>query len=416
LAGWARASRERARNCALARDCFPAQHSAVQIFAVAAPGLEPILAAELRALGIPPQMVVGGVEWQGDTASLMHALLHVRTASRVLVRAASFRARTFFELERHARRVPWAQFIPPGGRAALRITARKSKLYHEGAIAERLQSAIALTGAAAERLSRAPDDDDEVVPGAQLFVVRVLRDEFTISADAAGAALHRRGYRQALARAPLRETMAAALLRSVGWQGDAPLLDPLCGSGTIPIEAALLARRIPPALANPGHEPRAFAFTAWPEHDAHRWAELVAHARADILPRATAPIGGSDHNAGAITAARANAERAGVAEDVAWRVERLERAHGHPGSVIVTNPPYGVRVVTDQPPRAVYGALGDLARRLPAAAVALLSPEPALDASLRLPLREVARTRNGGIPVRMLVGELAKPAASPPDQ
>jgi putative N6-adenine-specific DNA methylase len=380
----------------------------VRLFAVAAPGLESIVLAELHALAIEGRAVDGGVEWEGDAAQLMRALLHLRCAGRVLVRAASFRARTFFELERHARRVPWAQFLGPGGAVALRITARKSKLYHEGAIAERLQAAItaAVAGVETRRIATPETDDEEQPQDAQLFVVRVLRDEFTISADATGAALHRRGYRQALAKAPLRETLAAALLHAARWQGQVPLLDPLCGSGTIPIEAALLARRIPPALASPGRAPRSFAFTAWPEHDAPAWDAEVRRARANILERAPVPITGSDRNAGAITAARANAARAGVDGDIEWQVAPLARAHGHEGGALVTNPPYGVRVVTERPVREVYAGLGALLRDQRLGRVALLSPDPALDAALRMPLEEIARTRNGGIAVRLLAGSL----------
>lgn len=377
----------------------------MQLFAVSAPGLEPIIAAELQALGIAARPVPGGAEWDGDVAQLMRALLHVRCASRVLVRAAGFRARTFFELERHARRVPWDRFLSDGDAVTLRITSRKSKLYHEGAIAERLQAAIAGASRPASIAVARGDDDDEAVAHAQLFVVRVLRDEFTISADASGAALHRRGYRQALAKAPLRETLAAALLHAAGWHGDVPLLDPLCGSGTIPIEAALLARRIPPALANPGYAPRVFAFTAWPEHDTAAWATAVAEARSAILPHAPSAIAGSDHNAGAIHAARANAERAGVAADIEWRVAPLDRSPAREGGIMVTNPPYGVRVVAGGSTRSVYVALGDRARSGRQGRLALLSPDPGLDAALGIPLDEVARTRNGGIAVRLLVGD-----------
>ena len=380
----------------------------MRLFAVAAPGLESIVLAELHALAIEARAVDGGAEWEGDVTQLMRALLHLRCATRVLVRAASFRARTFFELERHARRVPWAQFLGPGRAVALRVTARKSKLYHEGAIAERLQAAItgAVAGVETRRIATQEADDEEQRPDAQLFVVRVLRDEFTISADATGAALHRRGYRQALAKAPLRETLAAALLHAARWHGQVPLLDPLCGSGTIPIEAALLARRIPPALASPGRAARGFAFTEWPEHDAQAWDAEVRRARANILERTPVPITGSDRNAGAITAARANAARAGVDGDIEWQVAPLARARGHEGGALITNPPYGVRVVTERPVREVYAGLGELLRDQRLGRVALLSPDPALDAALRVPLEEIARTRNGGIAVRLLAGSL----------
>ena len=143
--------------------------------------------------------------------------------------------------------------------------------------------------------------------------MRLFRDECTVSADASGELLHRRGYRLATAKAPLRETLAAAMLVGTGWDGSAPLIDPMCGSGTIPIEAALLARRMPPGMT------RRFAFMRWPGHDRAAWERLVEQARERALPRAPAPILGSDRDAGAVAASVANAERAGVAGDVEWR-------------------------------------------------------------------------------------------------
>src|SRR5690606_30008075 len=154
-------------------------------------------------------------------------------------------------------------------------------------------------------------------------------------------ALHLRGYRQQLAKAPVRETLAAAMLHAA-WQPDAPLLDPLCGSGTIPIEAALRARRIAPGLAVAEREPRPARLIRWPDLDPAAWDAVVAAARAAILPHAPAPIAGSDRDAGAIAAARANAQRAGVLEDVALEQRPLSDAPVPDGTgSLVTNPPYG---------------------------------------------------------------------------
>src|SRR5690606_2711512 len=201
--------------------------------------------------------------------------------------------------------------------------------YHEAAIAERLAEAVTrAVPSAPVHAGAAPVDDNDVAAATsrvppQLFIVRVFRDRFTLSADTSGALLHRRGYRQATAKAPLRETLAAAMLLSSGWDGRAPLVDPFCGSGTIPIEAALLARRIPPGLAGPGHAPRRYAFQGWPDFDAALWDDVVARAREAILPATPAPILGSDRNGGAIRAARSNAARAGVDGDVAFDMRTL---------------------------------------------------------------------------------------------
>jgi putative N6-adenine-specific DNA methylase len=221
-----------------------------------------------------------------------------------------------------------------------------------------------------------------------------------VSIDTSGALLHRRGYRQAVARAPLRETMAAALLLASGWDGTAPLLDPMCGSGTIPIEGALLARRIAPGAR------REFAFARWPGFDRARWDALLAAARARELPTSPTPIVGSDRDEGAVAAARANAERAGVAGDVALERRAISAIEPPPGpGWLVGNPPYGKRVGEGDDVRDFYAQLGKVARaRLAGWTVALLSPDRALDRQLGLRLEERARTSNGGIPVRVVVG------------
>jgi putative N6-adenine-specific DNA methylase len=387
------------------------------LFAVTAPGLEALAAAELRGMGIAGAVEPGGVAWEGTAAHLYEANLRLRTASRVLVRVDEFRAKTFFELERKAARVPWERFVERGGTVRLRVTCRKSRLYHEGAVAERLLTAIEkragpLAGTAGERGADLDDDDAEAFDAsgdaAQTFVVRFVRDSCTISADASGALLHRRGYRQAVARAPLRETLAAAMLSAAGWTGRTPLLDPMCGAGTLPIEAALLARRIAPGLANAERTPRGFAFLRWPELDADAWAGVVDRARADVLPRAEVPILGSDRDDGAVEAARANAARAGVADDVEFSARALSAVEPPPGAgLIVSNPPYGLRVGEREGLRDLYAALGRLARtRLVGWTVALLSADPRLEGHTGLKFRELLRTNNGGIPVRVVAAEV----------
>jgi putative N6-adenine-specific DNA methylase len=383
----------------------------LQIFAATAPGLEATCAAEARALGLAAVPEPGGVAWEGDADSVRRANLWLRTPGRVVVRAASFRARTFIELERHARRVPWERWVAPGRAVRLRVTSKKSKLYHEGAIAERLLGFIAERVGGVGPMTAvkgAEDEGDEGSGDEQLFVVRVVRDEFTISADSSGALLHFRGYRQALARAPLRETLAAAMLAGSGWEGNAPLVDPMCGSGTLPIEATLIARKIAPGLALASREPRRFAFTAWPDHDAEAWARAVAEARDAILPTSAVPILGSDRDAGAVEAARANAERAGVAEDVELSVRAISAIQPPPGpGLLIVNPPYGVRVGETDALRSLYAAMGKTARtRTPGWTLALLSADRRLEGQVGLPFEERFRTSNGGIPVRLVAAKV----------
>lgn len=208
-----------------------------------------------------------------------------------------------------------------------------------------------------------------------------------------------------MAKAPLRETLAAALLIASGWDGCAPLLDPMCGSGTIPIEGALLARRIAPGLANAERIPRSYAFGAWTDFEPGAWQAVVEVARGEIRPTTDAAIEGADRDGGAITAALANAERAGVAGDVRFEVRPLSAIAPRPGTGwLVTNPPYGGRVGERARLRDLYAALGNAARRaLPDWTIALLSADRQLEAQTGLALQERLRTRTGGIPVRMMV-------------
>jgi putative N6-adenine-specific DNA methylase len=388
---------------------MPSPDDRHSLFAITAPGLEPLAQAELRAMGIDAAAQPGGVAWTGGADDLYAANLRLRTASRVTVLAAEFRARTFFELERHARKVPWERWIPRGGAVRLRVTSKKSKLYHEGAIAQRVLEAIEhRVGSLASSGVVADEEGGEHEGDAQLFIVRFVRDECTIRADASGALLHLRGYRQALARAPLRETLAASMLLGSGWDGASPLLDPMCGSGTIPIEAALIARRIAPGLASPEREPRDYSFTSWPDFDVERWARVVDRACEEIRPSARVPILGSDRDEGAIQAAAANAARAGVSEDVDLAVRPISAIEPPPGpGWIVINPPYGVRVGERDPLRNLYAALGRTLRaRAPGWTLALLSPDHALERQVGIPLDEALRTSNGGIPVRLVVGHV----------
>jgi len=326
----------------------------------------------------------------------------------VLVRVAEFRARTFFELERHARKIPWARYLSSSVPVALRVTCRKSRLYHSDAVAQRMADSIdrALGGSAATTtIPNSDDDESEANPEEgreQLFVVRMLHDVCTVSADSSGARLHRRGYRQELAKAPLRETLAAAVLFGSGWRGDTPLTDPMCGSGTIVIEGALMARHIAPGAR------RRFSFLDWPETDPAIWSRLIAQAREQELDRSPVRITGSDRDEGGIAAAKANAARAGVSEDVELATRPISALDGFaPPGLIATNPPYGVRVGGADRLRNLYAQFGNVLRRTRGGwTLAMLSAQPRLDAQLGFSLEERLHTRNGGIPVRLMVGEI----------
>lgn len=376
-------------------------------FAITAPGLEDITAAELSALGLTPgERAPGGVSFDASPRALYSANLHLRTASRVVVRMGSFGATAFHELERRAARLPWAAFVSPGARVALSVTCRKSRLYHSDAVGERVVSAMA---SRVQNLDVGGDEGDDARDPAQLVLVRMLHDECTVSVDSSGALLHLRGYRQAVAKAPIRETLAAAVLIASGWTGDRPLLDPMCGAGTIPIEGALIARRIAPGLR------RRFAFERWPGFEAATWREVLEEAESRVLPSSPVVIQGSDRDAGAIEAAVANAARAGVSADVEL-VRRSLSAIEPPESagLVATNPPYGVRVGERDRLRNLYAQFGKvMLSRCPGWQVTFVSADVPLERQTRLRLRSLVRTSNGGIPVRIVTGSVPASAERP---
>lgn len=352
-------------------------------------------------MGIRGKVQEGGVAWRGDMASVARANLWLRTASRVIIRVAEFRATAFFELELSAKKIPWKTWLTPGMRVEFRVTARKSKLYHTGAIAQRLGHAVR-AGVPGVRIDEATAEGEENEGTSQLFVVRFSHDVATVSIDTSGPLLHLRGYRQQLAKAPLRETLAAALLRAAGWDATIALTDPMCGSGTIAIEAACMARRIAPAAD------RSFAFLDWPRADRDGWEALRAEARAGELARAPVVISASDRDAGAIDAARANALRARVADDIQFDVQPISAlSTAPPPGLVAINPPYGIRVGERDPLRNLYAQLGNVLRaRRPGWTIALLSADKQLDRQVRVPFEERLATKNGGIPVRVVVGEV----------
>jgi putative N6-adenine-specific DNA methylase len=396
--------------------------SSFRIFASTAPGLESIAAGELKALGTRGRQEIGGVAFVGELQRLYEANLWLRTASRVVVRLGSFHASTFYELERRAKKMPWAEFLPATGAVRVRVTCRKSKLYHSDAVAERVLSAIVGSASrviegsaagiddegfdtdAAETLDATDDQTKSAPESGQLFVVRIVHDQCEISADSSGELLHRRGYRREIAKAPLRETIAAAMVLASGWKGDEPLLDPMCGSGTIPIEAAMIARNIAPGLR------RRFQFMDWPAFNAERWNQILANAQAAVTDF-TGEILGADRDAGAVQAAARNAERAGVSENVRFSAEAVSGSiaaiddSAKESGWILTNPPYGIRVGESDDLRNLYAKLGSALKSKPGWRLGVLTSDWALVRQTRLPLRPRFSTSNGGIPVSFFASE-----------
>lgn len=376
-----------------------ARSTTLDLFAICAPGLEPIVAGELASLGLAPETgTPGGVSFRGGDDSMWRANLWLRAASRVVARVGSFRARALGELERRARALPWDRFLTPGCSVKIRVTAHKSRLYHTAAIADRIASAIAeRVSGASTPASTADGDADGDAPGDShaLVIVRVTHDTCLVSADSSGDLLHRRGYRLRTAKAPMRETLAAAMLLAGQWDAQSALVDPFCGSGTIPIEAALIARRLPPGAR------RRFAFESWPGFSPARWRRAVDTALESALPASPASILASDRDAGAIAAARDNAERAGVIGDIAFTQEPIASITlPDTSGWIVTNPPYGVRVSDRAGVRDAYRQLGRLVRAHGHEwRTVVMLADRSLGKAIGRDLRSLFRTSNGGIPV-----------------
>ncbi|PYP54066.1 MAG: class I SAM-dependent RNA methyltransferase [Gemmatimonadetes bacterium] len=389
----------------------PSTSARFELFASTAPGLESMAAGELKALGVRGRQEIGGVAFSGGLDRIYNANLWLRTASRIVARLGRFHASTFYELERRSKKLPWVDFLPEAGSIEVRVTCRKSKLYHSDAVAERVLSVIGRMAPPGIELRVADDhqesneNEDEKSGGStQLFVVRIVHDECEISADTSGELLHRRGYRTEIAKAPLRETLAAAMVLASGWRPNEPIIDPMCGSGAIPIEAALFARRIAPG-AN-----RRFQFMNWPNFDAGLWKEIIDGARSGAID-ARLDIRGSDRDAGAISSATRNAERAGVVADIRFAVSSLSGSIAELADVpdgegwILTNPPYGIRVGERGDLRDLYATLGANLRNKQGWRLGVLTTDRALAGQMRLPLRSRFDSRNGGIPVSFLVCE-----------
>lgn len=364
-----------------------------RLVALCAPGLEAITAGELAGQGLreaPGPRASGAVAFSGGLRELYRANLHLRSASRVLVGLGELRATKLPELRRKASRFPWERHLVPGRPIALQVRCERSRLYHERAVAERVAGAIADRLGTPSPVRKSSEGAD-----AQLIVVRVEEDRCALGVDSSGAPLYRRGYRLAVAKAPLQETLAAALVLASGWDGMAPLLDPFCGSGTIAIEAALLAGRLPPGRA------RRFAFMDWPGFDGGLWNGVWSEPGG---PAAAAPrILASDRDAGAIEAARANAARAGVADCIEFSCRPVSAIEPPPGpGWVVSNPPYGVRLRGAGDLRDLYARLGAVLRaKCPGWRVSLLCGSAQLPRATGLGFAPGLSTLNGGLPVRL---------------
>ena len=317
-----------------------------EIFLVAPPGLEDVLCAETRAAGFPdPKQVPGGVTFDGHWPDVWRANLVLRGATRVLARIGSFRAFHLAQLDKRSRKFPWGDVLPKGVPVRVEATtSKRSKIYHAGAAKQRVEKALH------EEHSAIISNEAEIQ-----IKLRIDDNNCVFSVDTSGETLHKRGHKEAVAKAPMRETLASLFLRQCGYDGTQTVMDPMCGSGTFVIEAAEMAMGLYPGRS------RSFAFEHLVPFDPDMWKDMRAQT-GPVL--SDARFYGSDRNEGAISASRANAARSGVQERVQFdckAVSEMQRPDGPPGIVIV-NPPYGSRIGNKKLLYALHAAFGDRLR------------------------------------------------------
>ena len=326
----------------------------VTLIATAKFGLEMIVKQEVQALGFEEIVVSDGrIEFEATLSDIPKANLWLRAADRVLLKIAEFPAHTFDDLFEQTTALPWEEWITADGRFTVNAKSHKSVLKSARSCQSIVKKAVV------ERLKSAYQIDWFAETGAEFTIqLALVRNQALLTLDTSGVGLHKRGYREEAGEAPLKETFAAGLVQLSYWQPDRLLLDPMCGSGTILIEAALIGRNIAPGLH------REFAAEGWPAIPAEAWAQARAEAQNAILPSGDLQLQGSDNDAASIEIARSNAAKAGVADDIQFEVNDvrklwIDREFG----ILITNPPYGIRLSEYQELNSIYIALNKMFRK-----------------------------------------------------
>ena len=367
-------------------------------FATTAKGLEEVLAAELHSL-LPGTVTPapGGVHFRGSRADGYRACLWLRTANRVLQPLATFPCETVDQLYAGVRDLPWEELMTPEMTLALDASVRNSALTHSRNTA--LKGKDAIVDRLRDHYGRRPNIDP-IAPDLPVNL-HLHGNRCTVSLDLAGEGLHRRGYRLERTVAPLRETLAAGLILHSGWDGSSAFVDPMCGSGTLPLEAALLATRTAPGLA------RRFAFQSWPGFDANAWQALRDEAHR-LRSAATAPILGADRDPRALAAARDNAARLPAAAAIDWlRADFAALTPPAATGTLLVNPPYGERIKDEGELAGLYRSIGDTLKQRWTGWTAWLFTGN-LEAAKRIGLKATRRIPlwNGPLECRLLKFEL----------
>ena len=371
-----------------------------RFFATTFKGLEDVLAGEIAALGGEDVSAsAGSVAFSGDMALCYRSNLWLRSANRVVLLLSEFPAPTPAALYEGASGIPWAELFSADRTIAVDATVRDSGITHSHFAAQKTKDAV--VDRFRETVGRRPDVDAKS-PEVRI-VVRIVRDECAVSLDTSGESLNRRGYRANPSEASLKETLAAGLLLLTGWQGDEPLIDPACGAGTIPIEAALIAGNIAP-----GSLGRDFGFQRLHGFDRKRWEALLSEAREAARHPVPVRIEGSDISPAAVAGAMKNAIAAKVNERVLFNarsVRNLDPGEG-PG-ILLCNPPYGVRLPGGEEVEAFYREMGEaLKKRCRGWTAYLLSGNSAVTRFLGLKASRKFPVMNGPIDCRLLKYEL----------
>lgn len=320
-------------------------------------GLESVLKREITRLGYEIVKVEDGkITFTGDCDAICRANIFLRTTERILLKIGSFRATTFDELFEGTKALPWEQFIPENGKFwVTKATSIKSKLFSPSDIQSIMKKAMVERLKKKYNVSWFPEDGAE-------FPVRVtiMKDEVVVGLDTSGASLHKRGYRKATVKAPITETLAAALILLTPWNRDRILVDPFCGSGTFPIEAALIGANIAPGMN------RSFTAEEWTHLIPRKeWYEAINEAEDMILRDVKMDIQGYDISQEAIRASMANAQLAEVEQYIHFQQRALkDLSHRKKYGFLITNPPYGQRLDTEKEMPALYRELGEVYQNL----------------------------------------------------
>jgi len=353
-----------------------------RFYAVVIPGLEAVAADELESLSAHDISVgEGGVSFSGTMETMFRANLRSRTITRILLRLKRFTVMSLDELQHHIGQIDWANYLTAESSIAVQASCHSSRLIHSGKVEEAVAVALKRNG-------------QGTWPGehVQNIHVRIENNRCRISIDTSGDRLDRRGYRLEGGKAPVRESVASALLVWMQWRPEEPLLVPMCGSGTFAIEAALMAMKKAPGLS---HD---FSFLHWPGLKTKAWQRAFdkaeAMAASGIRPSL---IDASDINASALAIASRNAERAGVEMEIAFAQKdaRMLKRPDTDAGVLMFNPPYGRRIDADVV--RLYGEIGSLCREeFKGWRALILSPDLACESALGLPVERRIRIRHGG--------------------